>query len=738
MLAHRSGPDPGVFLSRQLQSILVADQVTSRRFFPYEEGYPNQAEAIDTISRALTTGTDVLFEGACGTGKTLAALTPALAHARDTNKTVVITTNVHQQMRQFIAEARRINETEPIRAIVFRGKSSMCHIDVGYEECRALRDSTHELVDLEQEQRELKHRAQELLDQAQAGDEEAAQARSAITDELSTIEDELEEQAERNTCRHYYANLAVDPGTFESWLFEDVRTPDEIYDWADERGLCGYELLKDTLEDVDLVVCNYHHLLDPIIREQFFRWLDRDPEEVIAIFDEAHNIEQAARDHAGQTLSERTLDAAIDECREYDDNRADVGEQVFRDFRSALQSAYADVAENQTINQDDWSDIEITLEGGTDALTRQFKEAHVTNQSIPDQLEAVREFGQELDRQYESAYKRGDSETRQECPTRTAAAFIDAYLEKHSDTEIYPVVSVTRSSTGDIYGRAELYTCLPETVTQPLFAGLHASILMSATLRPFEVTAQSLGLSEPETMAFSLPFPLQNRRTFAVNVPPLFAADRDDPHLQETVTTVLEDAIKFTPGNVLVFFPSYAEADRYTSLVETGGSVYCDKPGTRVESMRQSFVESSDAALFTSVWGTLTEGVSFDGDAARSVIVVGVPYPHLNDRLRAVQDAYADAFDEPDAGWKYAVEVPTVRKTRQALGRVIRSPAEVGTRLLIDRRYTEIDMGQYSVRETFPPEEQNEIIDVAPDKLRYALLNFYSDHDLWSDARPQP
>nr|WP_275542348.1 helicase C-terminal domain-containing protein [Halorubrum halodurans] len=29
------------------------------------------------------------------------------------------------------------------------------------------------------------------------------------------------------------------------------------------------------------------------------------------------------------------------------------------------------------------------------------------------------------------------------------------------------------------------------------------------------------------------------------------------------------------------------------------------------------------------MWGTLAEGVSFDGDDARTVVVVGVPYPHL-------------------------------------------------------------------------------------------------------------
>jgi len=97
---------------------------TTRRFFPYDSPYPNQGEAMTRIAAALDDGDDVLFEGAPGTGKTLSALVPALEHAREEDRTVVITTNVHQQMRQFVEEARAINEEEDIRAVVFKGKTT--------------------------------------------------------------------------------------------------------------------------------------------------------------------------------------------------------------------------------------------------------------------------------------------------------------------------------------------------------------------------------------------------------------------------------------------------------------------------------------------------------------------------------------------------------------------------------------------------------------------------------------
>ncbi|MFB6227838.1 MAG: ATP-dependent DNA helicase [Halobacteriales archaeon] len=708
------------------------------RYFPYSDLYENQREAMDRIYGSLARGEDVLFEGACGTGKTLAALAPALEYADATDRTVVITTNVHQQMRQFVTEARAIREAEPIRAVVFRGKASMCHIDVDYEECQILRDNTRDLVEAESDRAQLERRQRQLLAESQDGSSEATEARSAVMDELDAVESRLDDLRERATCDHYYGNLTTDPADFKRWLYSGVRTPDDVYDWAGERGACGYERLKEAMAGVDLVVCNYHHLLDPDIRNQFFRWLDCDPSEVITVFDEAHNIESTARDHATRTLSERTLSGALDECREVEDPRAGTAANVLEPFHDALVATYDDAfgfGEREAVGEN-WEDVPVDNDVGRDDLTRAFLDRY-TGQGFEADLAAALELGADLEERYERAYREGKTDTRRECPTREAAAFVEAYLADGAETGQYPIVAVRRDAgTGEVYGRAELYACIPREVTRSLLGDVHASVLMSATLRPFDVTADVLGMDDPATMAFRLSFPEENRRTFAVDAPPLFASARDDPEVQAVVSGALSDAIEFTPGNTLVFFPSYAEAERYAGSLDR--EVYLDEPASPVQDLKESFVADSDAALFTSLWGTLTEGVSFDGDDARSVAVVGVPYPHLDDRAEAVQDAYDAAFDDPDAGWEYAVEVPTIRKTRQALGRALRSPAEVGTRILIDQRYTAADMGEYSVRETFPEEERAELIDVNPAKLKFAMLNFYGDHDAWEGDPPAP
>ncbi|MFB6103998.1 MAG: ATP-dependent DNA helicase [Halobacteriaceae archaeon] len=708
------------------------------RFFPKPSPYDGQREAMATIRPALAAGRDVLFEGACGTGKTLAALAPALDVARETDRTVVITTNVHQQMRQFIAEAREIHATEPIRAVVFRGKASMCHIDVGYEECQVLREETRDHVEAEREAADLAEEAADLLAAARDGDEDAAARRERILAEREDIETDRDPD---RTCDHYYRNLTDEAAVaqFNDWLFDDVRTPEEIYEYAATQGLCGYELLKEGLDRVDLVVCNYHHLLDPFIREQFFRWLDREPAEVLTVFDEAHNVADAARDHAARHLTERTLDQALAELEDLSDGRAAAATNVLAAFRHALVDVY-DRSVPASVG-DEWTDIPIRNSDRRDDLALAFLDRYAGQGIHRDLAEAV-ELGRELDDRYERAYRRGETSTRTECQTLQAATFVQTYLEDGDAAGQYPVVGVREApATGDVYGRAELYTCLPRAVTEDLFDKVHASVLMSATLRPFDVTADVLGLDRPETIAHGLSFPPDHRRTLAVDLPPLFANRRDDPEVVAAFTDALADVVRYTAGNVLAFFPSYAEAARYHDRL--GDAVdaerFLDQAGTRSEPLREAFVEADDAVLCTSVWGTLTEGVSFDGDAARAVAVVGVPYPHLDDRSEAIQDAYDSRFDDPDAGWQYAVEIPTVRKTRQALGRILRAPEEIGARVLLDRRYTAAgtdQLGAYSVYDTFPEDEREEIVDIAPGKLRYALHNFYTDHDAWPGDPP--
>lgn len=75
------------------------------KYFPECQPYPNQLIVMEAIHDAFIGKQIVLFEGACGTGKTLAALIPAVSVAKSTQKLIVVATNVNEQKQQFITEA---------------------------------------------------------------------------------------------------------------------------------------------------------------------------------------------------------------------------------------------------------------------------------------------------------------------------------------------------------------------------------------------------------------------------------------------------------------------------------------------------------------------------------------------------------------------------------------------------------------------------------------------------------
>ncbi|MDZ7688731.1 MAG: ATP-dependent DNA helicase [Halobacteriales archaeon] len=680
-------------------------------YFPKETPYPNQSEAMSRIGDAVDEGRDVVFEGACGTGKTLSALVPALEHARREDRTVVITTSVHQQMRQFVEEAREIKQIQDVSVAVFRGKSKMCHIDVGYEECQALRENTYDLVEAEGE-------LDELGGESTTAEEE--EQRAALEESIAALRE--------NSCDHFHENLTRNNADFMRWLDADVREPDEVYDRAEGCGFCGYELLKESMDDVDLVICNYHHLLSPEIRDYFFGWLDANPDEVIAVFDEAHNLEDAAREHSSRTLGRETLERAELELAE-EGEETDEEREVLAAFREALTyvtEGSLEFGEAERLGRD-WQDVTVENDAERDDLTDAFFENLRYEEDETRRL--VRsgvEIASRIDARYEREYKSGDADTRRDCAALSVFSFLDTYLKNADEEGYFPVAGVRRSdreSDESVDARAELYTCLPNEVTGPLFDSLHASVLMSATLRPFDVFSRVLGLDDPVELAYGMHFPEERRETFVADVPALFSSKRDDPNVTATIEGFLEDVIDHSAGNVLVFFPSFSEAERYHERLDTDAELLLDRVGESARSIRRSLEDDGRKAVLTYLWGTLTEGVDFPDDVARTAVVVGVGYPYLSDRKRAVENAYDDEFGD---GWKYAVEAPTVRKTRQALGRVVRSPDDYGVRILADARYRDDkDMGRYGVRDAFPPEERDEFVNVDADKIKYAMYNFW-------------
>jgi len=710
------------------------------RYFPKKSCYPNQLEAMNAIHEAISKKQIILFEGACGTGKTLSSLAPALHIGKTEKKTVVIATNVHQQMAQFIEEAREIRKITDIKVVVLKGKMLMCpKPNMDYDTCTAKRDNTYKLLEHEKDFGQLKNEIRSVKDKLKRDkDPTLIQLQRELSTEIDR-EDRLLHDTQKNSCDMLLELLKRDTDDFREWLFAGVRTPEEVAEWALSNNTCGYELLKRYMKEADLLICNYHHLLDEDIRTNVLGWLDKGLQDTIMIFDEAHNIESAARSHSSMTLTEYTLNRALDEIE------ANGITEISDDARTLLVILLETIRTTYNIILDkkfgererigrDWYDLRIA---DPDERTDMFRAKLMAAlekagiKKLDESIEHLRSFGLKIDAFYEKQFNEGKSPIKKICSSLITAIFLSDYVKFSNDKSYYPILNVKRQNS-DISGRLELFTCIPKNVTAPLFNSVHSAILMSATLAPFETIKATLGITrDTRELSFGLTFPKEKRLTIAVSVPALFSKDRDNPQTKEIITRVLNDIIEQTDGNVIIFFPSFFEATQYKHRIKCDVPIFLDEVGISAQPIRDEFFRLGEsgkkAVLISYMWGTLTEGVDYKQGRGRTVVIVGVGYPALNDRTRAVESAYDSEFGH---GWEYAIEIPTIRKVRQALGRVVRSPDDYGVRVLLDGRYTSASgkrYGKYSVFKYFPEEERTEIIDVEPERVKYSMMNFFND-----------
>ena len=569
--------------------------------------------------------------------------------------------------------------------------------------------------------------------------------RDALSKELDVAEEKSKELRKRS-CDQLYEVLRYDGEAFRQWLFDDVRTPEEVNDYASQKNMCGYELLKRELKHAELVICNFHHVLNSDIFMTLLNWLEKEPQDVIVIFDEAHNIESAARSHSSITITEHTLEKAIAEIEANLDIMPDGGiHNLLKILTSVMQDIYNNrfkFGERERVGRH-WYDMRISdpYERNDMVSGKFLKQAQEVGfgdeAAIQATLSEASAFGAMLDENYREQYKKGLSGVLKRSHIRYAADFLSSYLVLSNNLNYYPVLNVRRDLNDEIYGRIELFTCIPKNVTEPLFDSVFSAVLMSATLRPFDMVKSTLGIARPTCeLSYGTSFPEEKRLTLSVSVPPLFAKTRDDPQTLQAVEEVIFDSIEQTEGNVIIFFQSSFEAKRYYGKLESRLSVpvFLDEVGVSSQEIREDFFRMGEsggkAVLVSYLWGTLSEGIDYRDGRGRTVIIVGVGYPALNDRMNAVESAYDHTFGF-GAGWEFAVQVPTIRKIRQAMGRVVRSPVDYGVRILLDGRFTSEapkKFGKFSVFEMFPEDERDEFIDVEPEKVKYSLMNFFQDN----------
>ncbi|QLG61823.1 ATP-dependent DNA helicase [Halorarum salinum] len=569
-----------------------------------------------------------------------------------------------------------------------------------------------------------------------------------------------------------------DPAEAVPFDFADAGLIDaeELVRLSAGHGSCPHSIMGALVPEVEVVVGNYYHAFDPVTAATFTGALLDDSTFVVC--DEAHMLEPRVRDLVSDGVGDATLRDAENELTrviqpvafedegkrargttdaelvrgELSDSEVSLGElELVRDFvRDLREEVDRRVTAHLEREHPGWradltdlTDAELPLrdpeEPAEDELSEWAREAGYGGK-VWARAEHV---GAVVERVLNEAE---EEETKRATPAvgRLLNAwyrldhesyFRELELDRTWD-ETEPVDSWRRAYNA----RLSLHNCVPADAIGDRLAEFGGGVLMSATLAPLDVFREVTGLNYLESegrpveeRTYGLAFPDGNRESLAVDAPKFTYGNRGPPgegnETREAHADAVVEVVGTTPGNVLVGMPSYGEAEWMAGVLEerTDAPVLRDESSAdaATEDLKAEFFGGGAKTLVTSIRGTLTEGVDYRGDRLSAAVVCGVPIINTaSPRTKAVKTAYDREFGN---GFETALTVPAVRKARQAVGRVIRGPEEVGVRALVDARYARDSWN--SVREHFPEPAREEFQPVSPDMLRFGLERFWDGQE---------
>ena len=114
-------------------------------------------------------------------------------------------------------------------------------------------------------------------------------------------------------------------------------------------------------------------------------------------------------------------------------------------------------------------------------------------------------------------------------------------------------------------------------------------------------------------------------------------------------------------------------------VVETSG-LSSEAAASLVSQYRQLAAQRDGAILLAVMRGRCAEGADFKDDAARAVVVIGVPFPSLDTEVKLKME-----YEGRNGSAWYEAEA--YRSVSQAAGRLLRHQADYGALLLLDRRF---------------------------------------------------
>ncbi|AJU52340.1 Rad3p [Saccharomyces cerevisiae YJM1418] len=676
--------------------------------FPYPKIYPEQYNYMCDIKKTLDVGGNSILEMPSGTGKTVSLLSLTIAYQMH-----------YPEHRKIIYCSRTMSEIE--KALVelenlmdYRTK------ELGYqEEFRGLGLTSRKNLCLHPEVS--KERKGTVVDE---------KCRRMTNGQAKR---KLEEDPEANVelCEYHenLYNIEV-----EDYLPKGVFSFEKLLKYCEEKTLCPYFIVRRMISLCNIIIYSYHYLLDPKIAERVSNEVSKDS---IVIFDEAHNIdnvciESLSLDLTTDALRRATrganaLDERISEVRKVDSQKLqDEYEKLVQGLHSAdiLTDQEEPFVETPVLPQDLLTEaipgnirraehFVSFLKRLIEYLKTRMKVLHVISETPKSFLQHLKQLTFIERKPLRFCSERLSLLVRTlevtEVEDFTALKDIATFATLISTYEegFLLIIEPYEIENAAVPNPIMRFTCLDASIAiKPVFERFSSVIITSGTISPLDMYPRMLNFKTVLQKSYAMTLAKKSflpmiitKGSDQVAISSRFEI-RNDPSIVRNYGSMLVEFAKITPDGMVVFFPSYLYMESIVSMWQTMGIldevwkhklILVETPDAQetslaLETYRKACSNGRGAILLSVARGKVSEGIDFDHQYGRTVLMIGIPFQYTESRiLKARLEFMRENYRIRENDF---LSFDAMRHAAQCLGRVLRGKDDYGVMVLADRRFS--------------------------------------------------
>ncbi|KAL8211546.1 hypothetical protein R6Q57_005983 [Mikania cordata] len=495
---------------------------------------------------------------------------------------------------------------------------------------------------------------------------------------------------------------------------------------------CSYFAAQAMAEVANIVFCPYSYIVNPLIRKA----MEINVKGNIIILDEAHNIEDIAREAGSIDVEEGVLFQLQKEL----ENLCESNQQIYQPLYEMIEGIVSWISlRKNSLGKHSFQHKASCW--GADKALKELQEANISLQCFP----SLQDCATKAIRIATDADPEVDHLSGIPCMVLESLFSSLTYFFSEDGKHICDYQLVLQCHINSDVGFAaddslctfSLWCLNPALVFKNMADSALSVILTSGTLSPMSSFQSELGvhfgtsLEAPHVINVDSQLWAGVIHTGPDNYPLNASYKTSEAYgFQDALGTSLEEICKVVPGGCLVFFPSYKLLDKLRSRWSQTGQwsrLNAEKPvfveprgqddfehvlkdyydtirqGNKPTTGRRrgkkwdanccnttkSKGNSKGATLLAVCRGKISEGIDFSDENARTVIIVGIPFPNVFDIQVAEKKKYNDTYKSSKSllsGSEWYCQ-QAFRALNQAAGRCIRHRFDYGAIIFLDERF---------------------------------------------------